>query len=162
MFDFNIWILISQTINFFVLLFILKTFLYGPINSVLEERREKIQGSLQNAENEGKKVAVMKAEYERRIGGVEEESYQIKKKALSEATSAKDDILSNAKATAEKLLEKAQRDITIERQKAWVELREEVVKLALLGAEKVIDKSLDSATHHELIRKAISELEAQR
>jgi F-type H+-transporting ATPase subunit b len=159
MFDFNVWILISQTINFFVLLYLLKKVLYGPINSIIEERKRKIQKDLENAELENKKGMEFKAEYEKRLGAVEQEAYQIKKKALSEAASAKEEIIAAAKANAEKLIEKAQKEIILERQKAWVELREEVVKLAMLGAEKVIEKSLDDPTHHALIRKAIEEVE---
>lgn len=162
MFDINWGILISQTLNFFILLFVLNKLLYGPINSIVEERRNKIQQTLQSAEKEKTDALALKADYEGRLAVVDKETYQMKQKAISEARQAEEDIVKKAKEAAGKLTDKAQKDITLERQKAWLQLREDVVKLALSCAEKVIDKSLDDPTHHEIVKKAIAEIEATK
>ncbi|MFZ2956092.1 MAG: F0F1 ATP synthase subunit B [Candidatus Ozemobacteraceae bacterium] len=159
MFDWDKFIILSQLINFFVLLFLLKRFLYVPITAVLEERRRKIAEAIAAAEAENRKGTEYKVEYQKKLGAVEQEAYQIKQQAIGEAQSARDEILAGAKTRSLELVEKAHKDIVIERKKAWVEMREEVVRLSLAVAERVIEKSLDDKEHHELIGKAIEGLE---
>ncbi|MBF0499589.1 MAG: F0F1 ATP synthase subunit B [Candidatus Riflebacteria bacterium] len=159
MFDFDKFIILSQLINFFVLLFLLQKFLYVPVRTILEDRRRKIADTLAAAEAENAKGSEFKAEYQNKIAAVEQESYQLKQKAISEAQNAREEILTVAKSRSAELLEKAHKDIIIERKKAWAEMREEVVRLSLAVAERVIEKSLDDEAHHEMIHKAIEGLE---
>lgn len=49
-------LLAAQVVNFLILLFILKKFLYGPILKVLKTRKDKIAGSLKNAEEIERKL----------------------------------------------------------------------------------------------------------
>ncbi|MBI3039569.1 F0F1 ATP synthase subunit B [bacterium] len=157
--DINWGILISQTLNFFVLLFILKKFLYGPINEVLIDRKKRISDNIQSADTKLAEANDLKSQYEQKLGTITDQAYQIKQQAIGEAQLAKEEILGSAKNQAASLLEKANKEILRERQKAWVELREEVVRLSLLAAEKVIEKSLDEKTHHDLIKNMIIQLE---
>jgi|GEM_PF-108718 len=155
-------ILLSQVLNFFILLFLLKKFLFGPIQGILEARKTKISGTLEAAEAENRKACELKAEYEKKLGTIEQEAYQIRQKAVQEAQSAKDEILSDAKAKATAQFDKAQKDISIEKQKAWTQLKDDMVKLTLNAAEKIVEQSLDDKIQHALIRKTIDRLDEQR
>lgn len=159
MFDINPWILLSQIINFFVLLWLLNRFLYGPINEVLEARRRKIAESIEAAEIENRRAGELRGQYEGKLAQVDQEAYQIKQKAITEAQAARDEIIAGARTKSAEMVEKAQQEIKLEKKKAWADLREEVVRLSLLVAERVIEKSLDKKAHHELINKAIDSLE---
>ncbi len=79
-FGINPILLLAQVVNFLVLLFILKKFLYKPILKVLEERKKKIEESLKNAE-----------EIEKRLLETEEEKDKVLLKASSEAQKLLDD-----------------------------------------------------------------------
>ena len=159
LFDVNPWILFSQVVNFFVLLWLLNRFLYGPINEVLETRRKKISDTLDSTAEENRKAGELKISYEKKLAQVEQEASSIKQKAITEAQSARDEILSGARLKSSEMVEKAKMEILLEKKKAWADLREEVVRLSLLVAERVIEKSLDSKTHQDLINKAIDGLE---
>lgn len=159
LFDVNPWILVSQVINFFVLLWLMNRFLYGPINEVLEARRKKISDTLDSAAAENQKAGELKGDYEKKLAQVEHEASQIKQKAITEAQSARDEILAGARSKSTELVEKAHMEIMLEKKKAWADLREEVVRLSLLVAERVIEKSLDPKSHQDLINKAIDGLE---
>jgi F0F1-type ATP synthase membrane subunit b/b' len=50
-------------------------------------------------------------------------------------------------------------EIFMERQTAWARIREEVVQLTLMAAEKVVEESLDTEMHHRLIQNTIERLE---
>ena len=159
LFDVNPWILFSQVVNFFVLLWLMNRFLYGPINDVLEARRKKITDTLDSAAEENRKAGELRTGYEKKLAQVEQESSQIKQKAIIEAQSARDEILGSARTKSAELVEKAHQEIMMEKKKAWADLREEVVRLSLLVAERVIEKSLDAKAHQDLIDKAIDGLE---
>ncbi|MBF0408806.1 MAG: F0F1 ATP synthase subunit B [Candidatus Riflebacteria bacterium] len=159
MFDISWGILISQTLNFFVLLYLLKSVLFAPVNQILQERKKLVLADLTAAEESKKKSAEIQKELEKRLGAVEEEAYRIKQDAISDAQAAKEEILTDAKVKSGEMFEKTRHDIMMEKKKAWVELRERVVKLSLMVAEKVIEKSLDEKSHHELIAKSIDQLE---
>ena len=60
-------------------------------------------------------------------------------------------MLEEARAEAEHIREMAMEDIRREREKLRVELRDEVVELALLAAERIIERSLDAEAHREIM-----------
>ncbi|HNW34677.1 MAG TPA: F0F1 ATP synthase subunit B [Candidatus Ozemobacteraceae bacterium] len=161
MFDIDPRILASQVLNFLVLLYILNRFLFVPVRSILEERRKRIKESMDTAEGKNREAAEVKAQYDLKLAGVEQEGYQIRQKAITDAQAARDEILAEAKQKATSIFEKAQQDISIERRKSWLQLREEVVRLTMSAAERVVEASLDDEKHHALIRRTIEQLERE-
>ena len=82
---------LGQAINFLIIAYILKRFIYKPIKAALDERKRKIDQSLQDAENA--KTALENAGAER-------------KKILESAQSDANTVLSAAKTSAEETKEK--------------------------------------------------------
>lgn len=161
LFDIDMRILASQVLNFFILMFVLNRFLFTPIKGVLEERRKRISESMDAAEGKNREAAEVKAQYDKKLAGIEQEAYQIRQKAIGDGQSSRDEILAEAKQKAASILEKAQKDISIEQQKSWVQLREDVVRLTMAAAERIVEASLDDEKHHALIRHTIEQLERE-
>lgn len=159
MFDINIGILVSQTINFFVLLFILRKFLFIPMSNIINERREHLGRIKLAAEQEHNKALEFKEEYEKHLANIEEEIYQIRQKAILEANSKTEEILEEARKKAEEIIEHGELELFIERQTAWARIREEVVQLTLMAAEKVVEESIDDDMHRRMIHDTIERLE---
>ncbi|OGK12883.1 MAG: ATP synthase F0 subunit B [Candidatus Riflebacteria bacterium GWC2_50_8] len=159
LFDFDLSILISQTINFFVLLFILKKFLFVPLGEVVEERRRHL-GRIKLAAEEEHRIALsLKEVYEGHLSRIQDEIYEIKQQAILEANHEKEEIIEEARKKAEEIIEQGEMEIFMERQTAWARIREEVVQLTLMAAEKVVEESLDDDMHHRLIQNTIERLE---
>lgn len=159
LFEFSWAILISQTINFFVLLYILNRFLFVPIGRILAERREAI-GKIKLAAEEEHKIALeLKEIYEKHLANIEKEAYEIKQNAIHEANLKTAEIILEAKEKAERIVEEGEMELFNERQAAWIQLREEVVHLTLLAAEKVVEESLNDEIHRKLIKNSIERLE---
>lgn len=161
LFDIDLRILGSQVLNFFVLMFVLNRFLFTPIKGILAERRKQISDSMDAAEGKNREAAEVKSQYDKKLAGIEQEAYLIRQKAITDAQTARDEIVTEAKHKAASILDKAQHDISIERQKSWVQLREEVVRLTMAAAERVVEASLDDEKHHALIRRTIEQLERE-
>ncbi|KAF1079104.1 MAG: hypothetical protein GQF41_4585 [Candidatus Rifleibacterium amylolyticum] len=159
LFDFDLSILVSQTINFFVLLFILKKFLFVPLGEVVEERRRQLGRIRIAAEEEHRTALSLKEVYEGHLANIDQEIYQIKQNAVREANAEKEEIIEEARKKANEIIEQGEMEIFMERQTAWARIREEVVQLTLTAAEKVVEQSLDTEMHHRLIENTIERLE---
>jgi F-type H+-transporting ATPase subunit b len=158
-FSFSWSVLISQTINFFVLLYILNRFLFVPIGKILEKRREEIGRTRLISEKEHQAAMELKAVYEKHLANIEQEAYEIKQQVIHEANLKTAEILLEAKGKAERIVEEGEMELFSERQAAWIQLREEVVHLTLTAAERVVEESLDDNVHRKLINRTIERLE---
>jgi F-type H+-transporting ATPase subunit b len=159
MFEFSWPVLISQTINFFVLLYILNRFLFTPMGKILQERRESIGRIKMSAEEEHNTALALKEVYEKHLANIEEEAYKIKQQAIKDANLKTTEIILEAREKAERIVEEGEMELFSERQAAWMQLREEVVHLTLIAAEKVVEESLDDEIHRKLIERTIERLE---
>lgn len=151
-------LLAAQVVNFIILLFILKRFLYKPILKVLDERKKKIEDSLKNAE-----------EIERKLQETEEQADKILKKALDEAQRILDDsktaaaqVIDEGHKAASQIINKANEEavkiIQVERLKLQREIRENTSNLVSLIFEKVIGKKVNLKDQKELIEKEIENI----
>lgn len=147
-----------EIVSFGILLFILYKYAFPGILSVLEDREKKIKDSLEQAEQH-------RSEAERRL-----KEYEAK---LSAAGKEADAILSAAKERAQRLLEEneqrltveaerikgdATREIEQERRKAIQDIRTQTTELALMVAEKVVQRSLTEADQRRFADEALEAL----
>ena len=66
-----------QLVNFFVLLFLLRKFLYSPIKEMLDKRAAQINGDLDDAEARREEAEELKAEYEQKLKNARSEAQKI-------------------------------------------------------------------------------------
>ncbi len=158
LFDIDLTILASQTINFFVLLFVLKRFLFIPIGNIIEERRRNLNQIKTLAVAEHQKALDYKQEYEKHLDNLEAELYELRQKAILETEGKVAEIIHEARKRAEEIIEHGEMELFMERQSAWARIREEVVQLTLMAAEKVVEESLDDRIHRKLIESTIEKL----
>ncbi|HNX75582.1 MAG TPA: F0F1 ATP synthase subunit B [Candidatus Rifleibacterium sp.] len=158
LFDFNVTILISQTINFFVMLFLLKRFLFVPISKIIEERRTNLNRIKDQAQAEQYKAIEYKQQYEKHLENLEAELYQRRQQAILDTEGKVAEIIQDARKRAETIIEHGEMELFMERQSAWARIREEVVQLTLKAAEKVVEESLDDNIHRRLIESTIEKL----
>lgn len=148
-------LLAAQVVNFLLLLFILKRFLYKPLLKVLEERKNKIAQSLKSAEEIEKKLEQTTLEQEKVLAKAAAEAKEI----LAQATKNADSIISQAHDKAgkdiEKLMEKSKQSMEQEKEKIYGEIKEELADLVVLGLEKVASKSLTEKEKKELTEKSL-------
>ncbi|NLI78686.1 MAG: F0F1 ATP synthase subunit B [Candidatus Riflebacteria bacterium] len=159
LFSFDAMIVVSQMLNFLILLALLRAFFFGPIGQILEQRAQKVKGELEEAARKNTQAQSLQEEYRAKLAAIDQECYRLRQEAITEAQKAKETILAEAGEKAEALQEQARREIAMERDRAWASLKERMVQLTMLAAEKVIETSLDDQMHHDLIRKTIDRLD---
>lgn len=141
----------ASIMGFLLLWLVLAKFLFKPVMAMLQEREDEIKGTYDTAETERAKAEEFRADYERRLVGIEAEARAKLQSAVKEAEDAKNQIIAEARARSEEILKRGQEDLAREREKTLAEIREEVVNLAIGAAGKLIGESLDEAKHRKLV-----------
>ena len=151
--------LISQFINFILVLLILRAVAYKPITRMLDERSARIRQSMERAEELKAQAARTEEEFARRLSDARRESQEIVNQAEKVAERLRQEELQRTKQEVEQLRTKALDDIGRERERAIADLRRQVSDLAVLAAGRAVGRSLDQAAHYKLIQEAMTEAE---
>ena len=150
-----IWTLICFGIVFFVL----KRYAFGRIQQVIDERRERIRQSLQEAERARDEARRLLEEHRGLIGEAKSQADEILGEARRVADSQRERVREETEADRQRRLEETRRQIEAETQRALTQIRAEVAELTLAATAKVTGKVLDDEDHRRLIEDAISDLD---
>lgn len=145
-------------INVFILFFVLSYLLFNPVRDVLEKRRQKIAGELEDAANGKKTAEALKAEYETKLKEVNKEAEQILEAARKKAKAREAEIIDEAKVEASRIVERANHEIELNKKKAIDDMKQEVVSIASLMAGKVVAASIDTTVQDALIEETLKEM----
>lgn len=152
-------LLVAYLVNFAVLLFLLRLFLYQPILKMLAERKTRISESLAQADKVRQQAEVQRADYQRELEEARKSSQEAAKRAAEETEKLREGILAEARQAAEQLKEQAKQQIDVERQQAVTEMRQQVVDLAVDLTRKVIGETVavDEQSQRQLIQRFLQE-----
>lgn len=153
---------IFYLINFLILTGVLTKFLYKPFLNVLETRKNSIRDALDNAETTNRRADVKMANYEKKIAKLEEEGREIIKEAKLKAESQANDIIEEANQQASRILTQAQKEIERERIQAVAEMKQQLGALALMAAEKIMEKEIQVNGQDQIIEKVLEEAGASK
>jgi F-type H+-transporting ATPase subunit b len=152
-------LMIWTIVCFLIALWVLKRYAFGPIQKMIDERRDRIRRSLEEAEEAREEARRLLEEHRSLIGQARSESEQILAEARRVAESQRERVKEETEAERQRRLEDIQRQIQAEIQRALGEIRVEVAELALVAAAKVTGRALDADDDRRLIDEAVSELD---
>jgi len=150
--------LLAQIVNFFILLFLLKKFVFPPIVNMLDDRKKRIAEGLTAAD-----VARREAEEERKrlMAQLEAERAEAQQRvaaASAQAEKVKEDILAQARREAEAIKTSAIEEAEAEKQRILAEAHKQIAELAMLATERVVREGLDEQTQHKIIEDFLSQV----
>jgi F-type H+-transporting ATPase subunit b len=152
--------LVVGAIAFAILFYFMWKWVLPRVNTLLEQRRQKIQGELERAEQTRKEADGILAEYREQLAGAREESGRIIEEARKTAEQLRNDLQAKAEEEAQATVARAQDEIRAERDRVFQELRAQVAELAVELAGRVVGESLDASSHERLIERYIDEITA--
>jgi F-type H+-transporting ATPase subunit b len=150
-----VWTVVCFGITFFVL----RRFAFGPIQRVIEERRERIRRSIEEAEKARSEARRLLEEHRALIGQARGQAEEILAEARKVAEAMARRVKEETEADRHRRLEETKRQIEAETQRALHQIRAEVAELTLIATAKVTGKVLDDSDHKRLIEDAISDLD---
>ncbi len=142
-------------INTFILFLAIKHFLFGRVNKMLEERQADVTGTYSEANKTMEHAKELESNYNTLLSNAKDESAEIVKNATKKAQLRSDEIITNAKAEAGNLISHANADIEHERQRAMSSMKGEISDIAMMMAEKIIQKEINEKDHEALINDFI-------
>lgn len=153
----NLPVLIAQLVNFFLLLALLRLFLYKPIMEMLDKRSGRIREGLEAADQSKQQAEEAEQQVSGQLAEARQQGQALVAQAQETASRIEEEARNRAGREAEALLARARSEIQLERDQAIGELRREFGNLAVSAAEKVINQSLDRQTHQRLIEEVLAE-----
>lgn len=152
-----IWTLVI----FILVIVVLGKFAWGPLLSALQQREQFIRSSLQEAKDDREAAEARLQEYELRLQEAAAEATKIVEQGRQDADRAKVRIEETARTEADKLVDRAKREIDLARQAAIKDLYATSAGLATDIAGKVLKRELSPRDHERLIQDSIEELNRQ-
>lgn len=157
-FGFNLWMFLSQVISFAIVAFLLRRFAYKPILGVLEERRQRIAEGLLNAE----KIKQQLAEAEQRYAEILSNANTAAQKMIDEARESASHVAERqqqeAVVAAEQIVAKAREASAIEHERTMAQLKRELGRLVIDTTAKVTGKVLTSEDQRRLQEEATRQI----
>ncbi|MBI3357758.1 MAG: F0F1 ATP synthase subunit B [Nitrospirae bacterium] len=147
-----------EVVSFAILFFVLYKYAFPGILSILEEREKKIKDSLDQAERHRSEAERRLKEYEAKLGAAGKEAENILAAAKERAQRLMEENEQRLTAEAERIKGDATREIDQERRKAVQDIRNQTTELALMVAEKVVQRSLTEADHRKFADEALEAL----
>lgn len=150
--------ILGQAIAFIIFVWFCMKYVWPPIMEAIEKRQKEIADGLSSAEKAKKDLEVAQADVSDQLNKAKAEAQAI----IEQANKRKTQIVDEAKVEAEqernKIVAQAHAEIDAERKRAREELRKQVAMLAIAGAEKIIERSVDEAANSDIVDKLVAEL----
>jgi F-type H+-transporting ATPase subunit b len=154
------WVLVS-IVNFLVLLFLLRRFMWGPITATLDSRAAKIREGLELTEAAKREREQLKQEVDKTLSEARREAAAIAERTTKAAEAAAADIRTQAKAEADRIREKGREDAEHLHDQALAQLRTEVASMVVLAASRILGKEINAEQHRALIERSLDEAGAE-
>ncbi len=150
--------LIGQMLTFSVLVWFVMRFLWEPLTNMLEERKKRIADGLAAAERGQHEQALAEQRASERLHEAKEKAMDIINNAQKRADEIVDEAKIQAREEGERLLAGAQAEIEQEKHRAKQDLKQQVSSLALIAAEKILQKEIDLQTHQQMVDQVAEQL----
>ena len=152
-------LMIWTIVCFLIALFVLKRYAFGPIQHMIDERRERIRQALDEADRARQEARKLLEEHRKLVASGRQDAEEILAEARRVAESMRERVKVESEAERQRRLEDTRRQIEAETQRALDAIRREVADLTLVATAKVTGKVLDREDHKRLIEDAIKELD---
>ena len=147
--------LITQLVNFAILLVVLRLLLWGPILKVLDERKRRIEEGLHASEAAAEAAAESQVAARAALEEARAEGRDLVARTQETAARLKSELEVQARADADRIVERARQEMEQERLQAVQALRAEFADLTVRAAERVVGQALDRNAHQRLIDEVL-------
>ncbi len=154
----NVWHIVAAILNLLILTWIVKKFLFKPVQKILAERKGQVDTLYSEAEEAKTAAEADRAVYEEKLAQADDEAEEILRRATVRADRLSEEILAEANTKAAAKLAKADADIEQEKKKAVNEIKDEISGMSVDIAEAVVCREIKESDHQKLIDTFIDSL----
>ena len=150
--------LFAQAISFFLFIYVSVKWVWPMVLRKIEERQKLIADGLAEAERGRSSLADAQKQSETMLRQARERAHELVASAEKAANLRIEESKSQAKTEGERLVIAAKAQIEQEVQSAKQQLREQVAKLAVAGAEKILQREVDARAHAQMLDQLKAQL----
>ena len=155
-------LMVWTVVTFLIVLFVLRRFAFGPIQRLIDQRRDRIREALDEADKARSEARELRELTAREREEAKAERERILEEARRQSQRLIEQARERADADLKELLEKNREELAAENARLREQIRRDVVELTLVAAEKVTGKVLDDEDQRRLIEETIAEVDVQR
>lgn len=142
----------------FFLFLLMSYLLFDPARKLLKDRQERIANDINSAKDDKETAAALKAEYEGRLKEIDKEAEEILSEARQKAIKNEAKIIDEAKEEASRIIKRAQEEAELEKKHAMDDMKQEMIQIASLMAQKVVSASIDTQIQDTLVDETLKEM----
>jgi F-type H+-transporting ATPase subunit b len=155
-------LMIWTIVAFFITFFVLRRYAFGPIQKMIDERREQIRRSIEEADNARAEARRLLEEHRALMQEARGEAEEILAEARNTREAMERRMREETENERQRRLEETRREIAAETARALEQIRAEVADLTLEATSIVVGQKLDADRDRELISQAIGSLDFSR
>ena len=144
-------LLFTQIVGFLILIPILNRIMFKPIFGILDQRQADIKATYDQIEADRARMEETRRQYEQRLANIEAEAREKIQAAVQEAQGLRDNLVADARQQAETIVSQGRNDSERERQAAFLEMRGQIVAIAMAAAGKVVGENLNDARQTKMV-----------
>ena len=151
--------LMFWTLVIFLILFaILGKLVFPKITAAVEAREKALEEAIEGAKRDREEAARILAEQQKGIEAARVEAQKIIVEGRQAGEKVRATMIEETHQQQQAMLERARREIEMEKEKAIAELRREAIELAIAGASKVIEKNLDDQSNRKIVESFLASI----
>jgi F-type H+-transporting ATPase subunit b len=150
--------IIGQMIAFAVFVLFCMKFVWPPLMNAIEARQQKIADGLAATDRAEKDLELAQDKAKDQLKDAKAQAAEIIEQAKKREAKMLDEAIAKANAEREHILTQAKAELDAERNRLREDLRKQVAALAVAGAEKILQRTIDEAAHSDILEKLVQEL----
>lgn len=154
----NFWTALFVLLNTLTVFFVARKFLFNPVQKIIADRQNEIDGMYADADKARADAQDMAAEYQNKLADAHATSDRLVKEAVKRGQNREAEIVGEAKAKASAILSKAAADVEMEKKKAESEIRRQIADVSTALTEQMLKREVKAADHRNLIDSFIREM----
>ena len=149
---------IVLALSMLVLFTALSYLLFNPVREMLEKRKQRVVDDQETAKREKAEAIAFKEEYDLKLKQVDKEAEAILSEARKKAKQNEMKIVAEAKEEAARIIARANAELELEKKRALDDMKQEMIEVAAMMAEKVVAASIDTNVQESLIDETLKEM----
>lgn len=150
--------LLIQMVAFVLLIWFVNKVLWAPLSKLMEDRQKKIADGLSAAEKGKHELELAEQKAKDVLRDAKTQAQNILGQAEKRSSEIVEDAKVKAAEEADRIKASAQAEIEQEVSRAREGLRKEVASIAISGAEKILGKEVDAATHNDMLETLVKSI----
>ncbi|MDE3272706.1 F0F1 ATP synthase subunit B [Pseudoalteromonas sp. G4] len=150
--------LIGELIAFTVFVLFCMKYVWPPLNGAIEARQKKIEEGLAATDRAEKDLELAQQKAADQLKEAKAQAADIIEQAKKRATQIVDEETSRGHEERQAIIAQGHSEVEAERNRAKEELRKQVATLAVVGAEKILEREINEAAHSDIVEKLVAQL----